>query len=721
MAAFTFTSPDGKSYTVNGPDGATKEQAFAMLQGQLSKAPPAQQSASDSAADQFAAGGSFSNTDEASGFGAGLPEGVKRAWGGVKQLGADLSDAGKTFFSGTPSRTAPDQNGISQPLPSSSGAQATDAENQRQAQATAAQPPAQQPGFGVGAATGQALAQSAIPVGGELGLGATAGRATTYVGNALRQTALGAAGGAANFSPTNDKGADIAVGGAFGAGLSILNPIAAIKAVLNKVGKATNAAATGSSAALDAAQPAMEFGQGDNPSPTFAMATGAPTARTMEAGSFNGTLQNKYAELSDHFLDQFKIKLDQPGVGGQTLDSSFLRAQTQADRSLSQLRRAASQDYEKGMSDASALASRVSNTTTPPGPRTIDAGTGAVSPGSTTTIGARVQATNFQQQLNVIHAQDTDTIGGSGAMPKEWMQSVMDRLQQPDRPTGTLSVQDTAGVLRRLTALQQDDNPETRALASKLKDSFNTDLDLTANDSSASHPAVKQVLDTRAAYNAAQNQIRGVEQSAAYRFLGMGPNDNVTPEQLVGRYSALEPDKQAQVADYMRRNTPDLLQLMRRKVVSDATNAATQNASPASNSQVDVGSLVDSVFKNGQVRSSGLWNADELKMLESFRQGARVLSNVGQKVTGGAGTIVGPAEVVPNIISANPIFASRQIARALQGAKGADLFTDPKLYSMFQRMNRATDGPTQAALRNAIVSRIGSVSGSDQTQSPPSQ
>jgi len=38
MPAFTFTSPDGKQYTVNGPVGSTKEQAFAILQGQLSTA-----------------------------------------------------------------------------------------------------------------------------------------------------------------------------------------------------------------------------------------------------------------------------------------------------------------------------------------------------------------------------------------------------------------------------------------------------------------------------------------------------------------------------------------------------------------------------------------------------------------------------------------------------------------------------------------------------------
>lgn len=44
MPDFTFTSPEGRSYTVSGPPGATKEQAFAILQGRLgvkSASPPA--------------------------------------------------------------------------------------------------------------------------------------------------------------------------------------------------------------------------------------------------------------------------------------------------------------------------------------------------------------------------------------------------------------------------------------------------------------------------------------------------------------------------------------------------------------------------------------------------------------------------------------------------------------------------------------------------------
>jgi hypothetical protein len=40
MPTFEFTSPDGKSYSVEGPDGATPEQAFQILQTQIGAKPP---------------------------------------------------------------------------------------------------------------------------------------------------------------------------------------------------------------------------------------------------------------------------------------------------------------------------------------------------------------------------------------------------------------------------------------------------------------------------------------------------------------------------------------------------------------------------------------------------------------------------------------------------------------------------------------------------------
>jgi hypothetical protein len=47
MPTFEFTSPEGKKYRIQGPDGSTKEQAFGVLQQQLGAAPAAAQSPGD--------------------------------------------------------------------------------------------------------------------------------------------------------------------------------------------------------------------------------------------------------------------------------------------------------------------------------------------------------------------------------------------------------------------------------------------------------------------------------------------------------------------------------------------------------------------------------------------------------------------------------------------------------------------------------------------------
>ncbi len=50
MPDFTFTSPDGKNYTVSGPEGATPEQAFAMLQQHIGGAAAPKQTADEAMA-----------------------------------------------------------------------------------------------------------------------------------------------------------------------------------------------------------------------------------------------------------------------------------------------------------------------------------------------------------------------------------------------------------------------------------------------------------------------------------------------------------------------------------------------------------------------------------------------------------------------------------------------------------------------------------------------
>ena len=55
MPTFDFTSPDGKTYSVEGPDGATPDQAFQMLQQHIGSAKP-QASMGEDAAKSVASG-----------------------------------------------------------------------------------------------------------------------------------------------------------------------------------------------------------------------------------------------------------------------------------------------------------------------------------------------------------------------------------------------------------------------------------------------------------------------------------------------------------------------------------------------------------------------------------------------------------------------------------------------------------------------------------------
>lgn len=74
MAEFTFTSPEGKSYTVSGPEGATKEQAFQVLQQQLKPT---------GGATEAAAGGFVGGIPV---IGPALKSGAQYAAGGIRSL-----------------------------------------------------------------------------------------------------------------------------------------------------------------------------------------------------------------------------------------------------------------------------------------------------------------------------------------------------------------------------------------------------------------------------------------------------------------------------------------------------------------------------------------------------------------------------------------------------------------------------------------------------------
>lgn len=84
MPTFDFTAPDGKSYSVEGPEGATPEQAFQVLQQQIGSAPKAESSSVGGTAKSLGVG----LAEGAIGL-AGLPGDVYHL--GLRALGDNLT------------------------------------------------------------------------------------------------------------------------------------------------------------------------------------------------------------------------------------------------------------------------------------------------------------------------------------------------------------------------------------------------------------------------------------------------------------------------------------------------------------------------------------------------------------------------------------------------------------------------------------------------------
>ena len=81
MPTFVFTSPDGKKYSVNGPEGATEQQAWQILQGQLGAAPQ------------------ISEQEPQTGFMAGLRSGIENLKGDIGAVGAAAGVEGAEEYS----------------------------------------------------------------------------------------------------------------------------------------------------------------------------------------------------------------------------------------------------------------------------------------------------------------------------------------------------------------------------------------------------------------------------------------------------------------------------------------------------------------------------------------------------------------------------------------------------------------------------------------------
>lgn len=615
---------------------------------------------------------------------SGLAEGGRLLSDGAKQLWGNLQDDYNLFVHGKPIRKEEAVRGAdgklvtrdTTPLDTSKGAQATAEGMLRQA---VSQQEAIDAGMNIPDRNFSAGAAQLAPL--ALAPEALLPRATTAVGAVVKNAAAGSAGSGVMFN-ANNGGNDALLAAGIAPVLGLVPSL--VPAVKNYIGRGL-ARVTG--AGRTAQRVASAEAVLPETSKTFSLAqrTGIPEMVTLERSAYNSKMVNHFADQTDKFVNETVDVLRQPMKPGQTLANDFVAARARADDSLRGFKRAASDNYEAGMTEAARIAAR--------------------DPG-----GAQIPVDELRDTWAQVRQQAGDALasGGKRRISRAFENAMDGALLDTAGHPKHMNAAEVARTLKGLTALQQSEDPVTRALATRLHQSFDADLDvLERAGTQNAENAVHHILDTRMEYRRAQNLITELSDSASYKLLGVHNADNSADEALKN-LKTFTTEKQTSVRHFLEENSPDLLVSLKDAAIKEAQrHAATIRA--GADSQQDLNKMMDTMFdssKGYDVRTAGLWNADELKKMEGIKDGLRVIAN-NRPAMAGAGTPIKAEDVAINLVSRAEAFMARQATRIFMGSKAADFFTDPEVYKYMTKINRTTTGsPVNLAARAALLDRM---------------
>lgn len=669
-AAAAFDSPQAPAQPgMNSPEAAamTQRNARSMMPGEEDYAPAEMAAKAQGAKDME----------------AGVAEGGKQLWGGLKQLGGGIQDAYNMIVHGQPSRKeeiVPDANGVRQrntaPLESSAEYKTTAQEMLRQAMQTQTDMDrgVSIPSRNIAAGATQLGAATFAPE-------AALPRATTAVGALVKNSAAGAAGTGLMFDAEGGRGGDAAFAAAAAPVFGVIPSL--LPAVKNYIGRGLSrvigegrTAARVASAASALPETAKTF--------SLAQRTGIPEMVTLERSAYNSKMVNHFADQTDTFVKEATDILRQPMREGQTLSNDFVSARARADKNIKDFRASANENYESGIRDAVRIANENSGGARIPLP------------------GLQTQVANTFDKVRRLRARGK----GVADFNNRFMDSVEGMFRNPDGTAKNfVSAQQLADTLVDITARQRGKDPLTRKLAGELREAIESDLSqLEGNATFEADDATKTILETRAEYRRAQNLIGELGDSAAYKLLGV-KDHNVDPTDVLEKFKSFNPEKQVEVRKFLEDNSPDLLVSMKQATVDEAKrHAATIRA--GADSQQDLNKMMDAMFdssKGYDMRTQGIWNADELKRIEGIKDGLRTVAN-NRPTMGGAGTPIKSEDLAINLVSRSEAFIARQATRIGMGAKAADFFTDPKVYQYLTKINRSTTGSaTNMAARAALL------------------
>lgn len=680
MAVFEIEK-DGKVYEVEAPDGRAALAALDKMAGPQAAAPAADPMAGFNAdpMGSMLRANAEQNQAQSKAMGAGVVEGARQLWDGLKQAYGNAVDSFDALTKGKPIRSPDVRDPVTgqitrgQQLDSSQGLKQTAEGIIRQQVQTEVD---RQRGVNVGLRD----VAAGVTQGATLAIAPEAGlpRATGVLGAALKNSTAGIGGAAVQFNADNDSGRDMILAGAAGPVLGFIPSLA--PSVKNAVGRALRRiSGEGRVAArVDNARATLP-----NVDYSLAQVTGIPELVSLERAAYDSRMVNFFADQTDSLIADAANALRQPIRPGADMGVSFANARELAQSSLTALRMNASNSWEAGLDGVRATA-RAEGAT------------------------ARVPVSNFQQQFfrerdaasNVLRQMDRLKV------PPRAMRAMQEAIiSDPQTMQAGMSVEQLSDLMVGLTGLARNsDDVAVRGFAGRMREAVDRDLDALGDQPGSR--AAAELLETRAEYRRAMTAARELSETAAYKLMGVGDEAAPSPDFLLQRYSELPMNQQVQARGFMQQNAPELLTQLKQQAIDDAVRRA-GTIRAAADSQQSLEGFTDAFFdgKNGfMARTEGLWNGEELRRIEGIKDGLRVISTNRPVAGAGSGTRILPEDIAINLVSRHSAFVARQLTRVLMSAKASQFFTDPQVYESLSRVGRtATGTPTNLMARGALL------------------
>ena len=649
MPTYSIKAPNGKTYSLDGPAGASQED----VQAEVLRQHPDAGAAAEDAAPQTIAGNLDASRQNVEGARQALVSGVQEAAQRVPEFIERL-----------------------QALSTNTVASVTEKQSERR---VVAEEVSKQAGINPEGRDAVVKVLESAPwfAAGAFG---PLSRARTLGGALLKNTALSAAEAATQFDTGQGRLNDVVAASALTA--SVTAGTAALPAAANVVVGGVRQIVKGSRAEKVYEEATKEFGQF---MATLGQRTGIPFIRYFESQSYNSKLQEFYAKQSEQIVDDAAKVLKQPSLSPtSTLEGQFLAARFKMQSSIDNMKGVRNKEWENGAREVSRAAKQ---------------GIGA----------GQIQMPTFMDAAAEVVSQSRNPLRNMArdVLPLRVARTLESKvLGRKPLAYGTLSAQEASDALVGINKLLNSADGEAQVLGGKLMDALYKDIqNMASSQGGGARDAANALLRMRDDYARRSMAIVAMQDGATYRMLGMHLNDGAIPEpgKLLEKLSTMSPGRVAEVRQWMAANSPETLKQMRQSLVDNAVRRAGA-LKASSDAQLDLDQFANALMnpKEGMaVRGLDLFTPSEQSRLRGISKALSIIKGSRPEATV-PGTKIQGADVAGYVVSGVKGLVVRQIGRILTGVKGADFITDPEVYKKLLTYAN-TRGKTQDVARVALT------------------